>query len=415
MEKTKLAPSLRFKGFTETYEQCKLSNLCSMNARIGWQNLRTSEFLDQGDYYLITGTDFEDGRINLKTCHYINKVRFDQDPKIQVQNGNILITKDGTLGKVAYVDKLDKPATLNAGVFNVRVTNKNADGLYLFHYLKAPFLMKYAEEKSTGGTIKHLNQNILVDFPVNIPEFNEQVKIGSVLEGIDNLITLHQRKYDKLTHMKAALLEKMFPQKGENTPRVRFKGFADTWEQYKLSQLYDFSKGRGLSLDSFYEGNDSLGIAYGHLYTKYTEVINKVTLSTYDESGVLSRKGDLLFPGSSTVPFGTAQSNAIMLDNVKLGGDVIIARARNLDIYAPFISYQINAQKSKLFPITVGTTITHMYGKDIANIEYKFPKYDEQVKIGRTLESLDSLITLHQRKLEKLKNLKNACLEKMFV
>ena len=201
----------------------------------------------------------------------------------------------------------------------------------------------------------------------------------------------------------------------DRKPSLRFKGFNDAWEQCKLSQFYDFSKGKGLSLDSFYEGRDSLGIAYGHLYTKYTEVINKVTLSTHDDSGVLSRKGDLLFPGSSTVPFGTAQSNAIMLDNVKLGGDVIIARAKDLSVYAPFISYQINEQKSKLFPITVGTTITHMYGKDIANIEYKFPKYDEQVKIGRTLESLDSLITLHQRKLEKLQNIKKSLLEMMFV
>jgi type I restriction enzyme S subunit len=172
----------------------------------------------------------------------------------------------------------------------------------------------------------------------------------------------------------------------------------DAWEQRKLFELYDFSKGKGLSLDSFYEGKNSLSIAYGHLYTKYSEVINEVTLSSYDENGVLSQRGDILFPGSSTVPLGTAQSNAIMIDNVKLGGDVIIARAKNSTIYAPFISYQINAQRSKLFPITVGTTITHMYGKDIANIEYKFPKYDEQVRIGKTLESIDSLITLHQRK-----------------
>ncbi len=202
--------------------------------------------------------------------------------------------------------------------------------------------------------------------------------------------------------------------KNLRTPSLRFKGFTDDWEQCKLSQFYDFSKGKGLSLDSFYEGKDSLGIAYGHLYTKYTEVINKVNLSTYDDNGVLSRKGDLLFPGSSTVPFGTAQSNAIMLDNVKLGGDVIIARAKDLSVYAPFVSYQINAQRSKLFPITVGTTITHMYGKDIANIEYMFPKFDEQEKIGRTLESLDSLITLHQRKYDKFVNIKKSLLEKMF-
>ncbi|MCH3977252.1 MAG: restriction endonuclease subunit S [Bacilli bacterium] len=206
----KAVPQLRFKGFTDTWEQRKLSDLCSMNARIGWQNLRTSEFLNEGDYYLITGTDFQGGRVNLETCHYIDKDRFDQDQKIQVQSGNILITKDGTLGKVAYVDKLGKPATLNAGVFNVRATNEKADSLYLFHYLKAPFLMKYAQENSTGGTIKHLNQNILVDFPVSIPDLDEQIKIGLLLEQIDNLVTLHQRKYEKLQNIKKALLQKMF-------------------------------------------------------------------------------------------------------------------------------------------------------------------------------------------------------------
>jgi len=197
-------------------------------------------------------------------------------------------------------------------------------------------------------------------------------------------------------------------------PSLRIKGFTGNWKICKLSELYEFSKGKGLPLDSFYDDKDSLGVAYGHLYTKYAEVINQVTLSSNDERGVLSQKGDILFPGSSTVPFGTAQSNAIMLDNVKLGGDVIIARAKSTKIYAPFMSYQINAQRKKLFPITVGTTITHMYGKDISAIEYKFPKFDEQVKIGKTLERLDSFIVLQQRKYEKLINIKKALLEKMF-
>ena len=178
-----------------SWEQRKLSELATMHARIGWQNLRTSEFLDDGDYMLITGTDFEDGRINFSTCHYVEKERYDQDKHIQISDGSILITKDGTLGKVAYVQGLQKPATLNAGVFNVEIKDENeVDGKYLFQYLKAPFLMDYVGQKATGGTIKHLNQNILVDFPVVMPEKAEQEKIGQYFEGIDNLITLHQRK-----------------------------------------------------------------------------------------------------------------------------------------------------------------------------------------------------------------------------
>lgn len=200
-------PELRFKGFTDPWEQRKLSEICTMHARIGWQNLRTLEFLDSGDYYLITGTDFEDGRINLSTCHYVEKDRFEQDKKIQIKNGSILITKDGTLGKVAFVENLDKPATLNAGVFNVEIIENDVDNRYLFQYLKAPFLMDYVNSKATGGTIKHLNQSILVDFPVQMPESAEQQKIGAYFSRLDHLITLHQRKSEQEKQKKKALMQ----------------------------------------------------------------------------------------------------------------------------------------------------------------------------------------------------------------
>lgn len=204
-------PKRRFKGFTDAWEQCKLSELATMNARIGWQNLRTSEFLDSGDYLLITGTDFDNGRIKYSTCHYVEKKRFDQDTKIQLSTGSILITKDGTLGKVALVEELPKPATLNAGVFNVRVKDDTLLSYkYLYHYLKAPFLMKYVTVNATGGTIKHLNQSILVDFPIPIAEKHEQDKIAKLLDSIESIITLHQRKLDKLKNLKQAYLNEMF-------------------------------------------------------------------------------------------------------------------------------------------------------------------------------------------------------------
>lgn len=190
-----LKPAIRFKGFTEAWEQRKLSEIATMHARIGWQNLRTSEFLDSGNYMLITGTDFENGTINFDTCHYVERERYEQDKHIQIKNGSILITKDGTLGKVAYVQGLSMPATLNAGVFNVEIKDKtNVDNKYLFQYLKAPYLMDYVDKKATGGTIKHLNQNILVDFPVVMPSRQEQRLIGAYFSNLDILITLHQEK-----------------------------------------------------------------------------------------------------------------------------------------------------------------------------------------------------------------------------
>lgn len=204
-------PELRFPGFTGAWEQRKLSEVATMHARIGWQNLRTSEFLDSGDYMLITGTDFNDGAINYSTCHFVERERYEQDKHIQIKNGSILITKDGTLGKVAYVQGLSMPATLNAGVFNVEIRDeKEVDNKYLFQYLKAPFLMDYVDKKATGGTIKHLNQNILVDFPVLLPSKAEQKAIGVYFERLNNLITLHQLKCEELKELKKGLLQQMF-------------------------------------------------------------------------------------------------------------------------------------------------------------------------------------------------------------
>ena len=244
MQDNEKKPALRFKGFTDPWEQRKLSELTSMHARIGWQNLRTSEFLDSGDYMLITGTDFDDGTVNYSTCHFVERERYEQDKNIQIRNGSILITKDGTLGKVAYVQSLSMPATLNAGVFNVEIRNTSiVDERYLFQYLKAPFLMDYVDKKATGGTIKHLNQNILVDFPVVMPKKTEQVSIGNFFQRIDTLITLHQRKYEKLVNIKKSMLDKMFPKNGASVPEIRFKGFTDLWEQRKLGDISEIKTG----------------------------------------------------------------------------------------------------------------------------------------------------------------------------
>lgn len=204
-------PKIRFSGFTEDWEQRKLLSITTMHARIGWQNLRTTEFLDDGKYLLITGTDFVDGKIDFTKCYYVKQERYNQDRNIQIKNGCILITKDGTLGKVAYVKGLNKPATLNAGIFNIEIRDENkVDRLYLYQYIKAPFLLEYVDQMATGGTIKHLNQNILVDFMVSIPQSMEQKKIGELFQILDHLITLHQSKLEKLQKIKKSMLESMF-------------------------------------------------------------------------------------------------------------------------------------------------------------------------------------------------------------
>lgn len=363
-----------------------------MHARIGWQNLRTSEFLDSGNYMLITGTDFEDGAINFDTCHYVERERYEQDKHIQIKNGSILITKDGTLGKVAYVQGLSMPATLNAGVFNVEIKDETkVDNKYLFQYLKAPYLMDYVDKKATGGTIKHLNQNILVDFPVVMPLKQEQRLIGAYFNQLDNLITLHQRKYDKLVNVKKSMLEKMFPRDGKNVPEIRFSGFTEAWEQRKLGELVDVCSGRDYKHLS--EGTIPVYGTGGYMLS-----VNDAL--SYDRDAIgIGRKGTIDRPYILKAPFWTVDTLFYAIPREKV------------DLNFAFDIFQNIDWKKK----DESTGVPSLSKTAINDIDVLAPKHDEQQTIGQFFAALDDHITLHQREVEKLQNIKKSCLEKMFV
>ncbi len=386
------SPKVRFRGYTDDWEERKLSELTTMHARIGWQNLRTSEFLNSGDYMLITGTDFEDGAINYATCHYVKKERYEQDKHIQIHNGSILITKDGTLGKVAYVQGLTIPATLNAGVFNIEIKNKNeVDEKYLFQYLKAPFLMEYVSQKATGGTIKHLNQSILVDFPITMPSKIEQVKIGEYFRDIDKLITLHQRKCDEIKTLKKYMLQKMFPQNGMNVPEIRFDGFTDTWKQKKLKEIVNVCSGKDYK---HLEDGDIPVYGTGGYMLSVSEALSK------DKDAIgIGRKGTIDKPYILKAPFWTVDTLFYCIPNNEYDLDF------SYDIFQN-INWKLMDESTGV-PSLSKTTIN--------NVDILVPSYEEQKKIGKYFLNLDHLITLHQQKCDELQNIKKFMLQNMFV
>jgi len=406
-------PQIRFAGFMGDWEERKLANICSMHARIGWQNLRTSEFLNTGDYYLVTGTDFDNGRINFDTCHYVEKERYDQDPKIQIDNGSILITKDGTLGKVALVEGLDKPATLNAGVFNVTIKTGNIDGKYIYQYLKAPFLMDYVSKHATGGTIKHLNQNILVDFPVLLPKkVEEQRKLGELYHNLDNLITLQQRQLDKLAIVKKTMLEKMFPKDGANVPEIRFAGFKGAWEQRKLSAMTDYKNGKG------HEDRQSDNGKY--------ELINLNSISIdgglkhsgkfVDETEDTLVENDLVMV-LSDVGHGDLLGRVALIpenDRFVLNQRVALLRPNNT-VDPQFLFSHINAHQQYFKTQGAGMSQLNISKGSVEGFTSWVPHKEEQIKIGELFSNLDNLITLHQRELNALKTLKKSMLQQLFV
>lgn len=355
------------------WEQRKLSEL----ATIGWQNLRTSEFLDAGDYMLITGTDFEDGKVNYSTCHYVEKERYDQDKNIQIKNGNILITKDGTLGKAAYVEGLSMPATLNAGVFNVEVKDENEiDSKYLFQFLKAPFLMDYVSKKATGGTIKHLNQSILVDFPIATPSKAEQVRIGEYFSNLDELITLHQRK-----------------------PYFWNKFIVIDWEQRKFGELGSVTMCKRIFKEQTSPVGDIPFYKIGTFGAEPDAFISRELFEEYKEKFQYPKIGDMLISASGTIG-----------RTVEYDGEEAYFQDSNI-VWFKHDERVDNSFLKCIYGIIKwsgieGSTIKRLYNDNFLKTEFYMPSVAEQEKIGEYFANLDHLITLHHHKLFIINGLK---------
>lgn len=172
--------------FGNLIDTVRLGDCCKVHARIGWQALTTAEHMQTGDYLLITGTDFKDNEVNYSTCKYVAKERYEMDDKIIIRNDDILITKDGTIGKVAIVHNLPKPATLNSGIFVVR-PDQRFNKEYISYVFRGPLFDEFVEKTKTGATIKHLNQGHLINFLIPLPSIEEQISFANFSIQINKL------------------------------------------------------------------------------------------------------------------------------------------------------------------------------------------------------------------------------------
>ncbi len=200
----------RLKGFSKDWIKINLSKSSRLKARIGWQGLTTAEYLDEGYSYLITGTDFKDGQIYWNGCHYVDYDRYAQDPNIQVSNGDLLLTKDGTIGKVAYVTGLKRPATLNSGVFLVKPVTDAYTAHFMFYVLESSVFKDFLQQLSAGSTINHLYQKDLVKFELFVPPTKEeQEAIAGILFDMDSEIHKLEEKLSKIQKVKQGMMEEL--------------------------------------------------------------------------------------------------------------------------------------------------------------------------------------------------------------
>ena len=408
-------PAIRFAGFTEAWEQRKLSSLCDKFTDGDW--IEAKDQSNSGVRLIQTGNvgvaEYLDKPNNKK---WISNDTFEALHCEEVFEGDILISRlPEPAGRACILPNLASKMITAVDCTIVRVS-KDTSNKFLLQYLSS---QKYFDEVNAclaGGTRQRISRSNLANFDVAIPvKKSEQEVIGIYFEKLDHLITLHQCKYDKLTNAKKSMLEKMFPKNGSNVPEIRFKGFTEAWEQRKLGEVADIVGGGtpSTSISEFWDGDiDWYAPAEIADQIYLTSSQRKITEQGYNHSSAkMLPAGTVLFTSRAGIGKTAILSRKGCTNQ---GFQSIIPHKDKLDSY--FVFSRTDELKQYGETVGAGSTFVEVSGKQMANMVLMMPKtMAEQKIIGKYFTNLDNLITLHQRKLEKLKNIKKSMLEKMFI
>ena len=409
-----LTPQIRFKGFTEAWEQRKLEDLFAYGGSGGTPSSNNRNYYN-GNIPFLNISDLKERNIRF-TEKQITTLGLHNSAAWIVPAGSISLAMYASVGKVGIIcnDTATSQAFYNMVVQDIHIRN------FLYTRLEKADTCNEWEPYISTGTQRNLNAEKVRNFKINIPSKQEMNQIGSIFEILDSLITLHQRKLDALKKIKSALLEKMFPKDGSNIPEIRFTGFTEAWEQRKLGELMEVTSVRRVHQDEwttqgvrFLRARDLVAYANNteielplyiskELYEKYTAQSGKVEI------------GDLLVTGVGTigVPWLVETPSPVYFKD----GNIIWFKNKNA-INGKYFYYAFtSASIQKFIKESAGTGTVGTYTIDTGKkTPIYIPSTFEQHKIASAMKRFDSLITLHQRKLDALKKIKSALLEKMFV
>ena len=413
MQEKAKEPEIRFAGFTGAWEQRKLSDIAERITRKNTHLESTLPLTISSSYGLIDQYAYFNNRVASRNTrnYYL------------IKNGEFAYNKSYSDGfPFGSVKRLDRYAmgvlsTLYI-IFSIDYRKVNSDFLVSYYDTKNwhhQVALRAAEGARNHGLL-NISADDFFETELKIPmDLDEQKKIGSFFVQLNSFITLHQRKYEKLLNIKKSMLEKMFPKEGEVVPEIRFKGFTGAWEQRKLGDIADITGGGtpSTSNNDYWDGNIN--------WYSPAEISNQIFLNSSQRkitelgfsscSAKMLPKGTVLFTSRAGIG-KTAILSAEGCTNQ--GFQSIVPHANDLDSY--FIFSRTNELKKYGEIVGAGSTFVEVSGKQMAAMTLMMPpKFNEQKTIGDFFKRLDSLLTLHQRKLEMLKNVKQAFLEKMFV
>ena len=395
----------------EDWEVKNMEEVSTLKARIGWQGLTTSEYLKHGDYFLITGTDFESGKIKWEKSVYVSKRRYDQDKNIQIEKNDILITKDGTIGKVAFIyDNPPKPATLNSGIFVIRPKNGAYDPLFVFYLFNSSFFRIFLNKLMAGSTINHLYQKDFINFLIPLPPtIAEQCTIARVLSDIDRLIESLDKLIEKKKLIKKGTMQELL------TGKKRLPGFTGEWVRKKLVEVGFCKSGSGFPLkyQNVKQGNypffkvSDMARKENLIFLKRPnnwiseDIREKIKATTFPKHSIIFAKiGAAVFLERKKI---LLQESCI--DNNMMGFIVNNSKADYMFMYYLFNSISL----SELVELTALPSISK---DNIENIEFAIPPtLAEQQAIAQILSDMDAEIEALERKKQKYEMMKKAAME----
>ncbi len=403
MQEKDSVPAIRFAGFTDDWERRGLSEIADKvtEKNVGLQFVET--FTNSAEFGIISQRDFFDHDIakldSLGGYYIVRAEDFVYNPRISTS---------------APVGPINRNKLSRTGVMSPLYTvfrPHDIDTTYLEHFFKCGYwhsFMNFNGDTGARSDRFSIKDEVFFQMPIPMPQIEEQRKIGEYLTYLDYLITLHQRKYSRLCKIKKSMLERMFPREGATVPEIRFTGFTDDWEQRKLNEIALFNPKEELP-DEF-EYVDLESVVGTEMLSHRTETKQ----SAPSRAQRLARTGDLFY--QMVRPY---QKNNYLFE--KLDKHYVFstgyAQLRPLiDGYFLLSLVQSECFVKVVLDNCTGTSYPAINANDLANIEVHFPtSSEEQQQIGDYFRNLDHLITLHQRELERLQNIKKACLEKMFV
>ena len=410
MQDNEKNPALRFKGFTDPWEQRKLGEIAVFSKGVGYSK---NDLCEEGTPIILYGRLYT----KYETCIFdVDTFVKEKAGGVYSKGGEVIVPASGeTAEDISIASVVVKPGILLGGDLNIVSPTAEYDSAFLALTISSGATHKYLSSLAQGKSVVHLHNADIQSVSAKFPTKREQEKIHLLFGKIDTLITLHQRKYEKLVNIKKSMLNKMFPPNGASVPEIRFKGFTDPWEQRKLGDVADIVGGGTPSTNNpnYWDGDiDWYAPAEiaGQIYFDSSQ--RKITEQGYENSSAkMLPPGTVLFTSRAGIGKTAILSKKGCTNQ---GFQSIVPHNDELDSYFVFSRTDELKQYGEL--VGAGSTFVEVSGKQMAAMNLKMPTtIEEQQTIGRFFKRLDTLITLHQRKLEKLQNIKKSCLEKMFV